>query len=204
MYTIITNPTWSSRPDRYGCRYSQNTGIGVSEFRVTIIEHCCAIQNQYDRRGCVSDMLSEGDPAPAITAPNQHGETVSPDFSTPTVVYFYQQDGAPGCHVEAQQFQADMEAFETAGVTVYGVSTNSVEQHAEFAEELGLTFDLLSDPEGRVASAFGLDVVDEYNYIERNTFVLTNEKLTAIVDVDNINPDGHADEVLATAQELTS
>jgi peroxiredoxin Q/BCP len=151
-----------------------------------------------------SNMLTAGDIAPDITAPNQHGKDVTPDFTTPTVVYFYQQDGAPGCHVEAQQFQADMEAFEKSGVTIYGVSTNSVEEHAEFAEELGLTFDLLADPDGEVANAFGLDVVDEYDYIERNTFVLADEELKAVVDVDDINPDGHADEVLATIHEITS
>lgn len=149
-------------------------------------------------------MLTVGDTAPVVTAPNQDGDDITPDFTTPTVVYFYQQDGAPGCHVEAQQFQADMEAFEKSGVTVYGVSTNSVEEHAEFAEELGLTFDLLADPDGTVASAFGLDIVDDYDYIERNTFVLADEELKAIVDVDNINPDGHADEVLVTVQELTA
>jgi peroxiredoxin Q/BCP len=149
-------------------------------------------------------MLTEGDAAPDVTAPNQHGEEVTPDFDTPTVVYFYQQDGAPGCHVEAEQFEADLEGFEGAGVAVYGVSTNSVESHAEFAADLDLTFDLLADPEGRVANAFGLDVVEEHDYIDRNTFVLADGEVKAVVDVDSINPDGHADEVLATVRELES
>lgn len=149
-------------------------------------------------------MLSEGDSVPDVTAPNQHGEDVSPDFRTPTVVYFYQQDGAPGCHVEAEQFEADLEGFENAGVAVYGVSTNSVASHAEFADKLDLTFDLLADPEGTVANAFGLDVVEEHDYIDRNTFVLADGAVKAVVDVDSINPDGHADEVLATTRELES
>jgi peroxiredoxin Q/BCP len=149
-------------------------------------------------------MLTDGDPAPDVTAPNQHGEEVSPDFSAPTVVYFYQQDGAPGRHVEAEQFEADMEEFEDAGVAVYGVSTNTVESHAEFADELGLRFDLLADPDGEVANAFGLDVVEEHDYIDRNTFVLADEEVKTVVDVDSINPDGHADEVLTTAKEFGS
>jgi peroxiredoxin Q/BCP len=147
-------------------------------------------------------MLTEGDAAPDVTAPNQHGEATSPDFSTPTIVYFYQQDGAPGCHVEAEQFEADMKAFEDAGVSVYGVSTNSVASHAKFAADLDLSFDLLADPDGEVAKGFGLDVVEEHDYVDRNTFALANGEVKAVVDVDSINPDGHATDVLATVREL--
>lgn len=117
-------------------------------------------------------------------------------------MYFYQQDGAPGCHVEAEQFEADLEGFEDAGVSVYGVSTNTVESHADFAADLDLTFDLLADPNGEVANAFGLDIVEEHDYVDRNTFVLAEEEVKAVVDVDSINPNGHAEEVLTTAREL--
>ena len=34
-------------------------------------------------------MLESGDPAPEVTARNQHGESITPDFADPTVVYFY-------------------------------------------------------------------------------------------------------------------
>jgi len=34
-------------------------------------------------------MLEPGDPAPEISARNQYGETVTPDVTGPTVVYFY-------------------------------------------------------------------------------------------------------------------
>lgn len=145
-------------------------------------------------------MLTDGDPAPEISASNQHNETVTPDFTEPTVVYFYPRDGTPGCTLEARQFQADLEAFADAGVSVYGVSTDSVEKHAEFAKEEGLAFDLLSDPDGAVANAFGLDVQD--NYVERITFVLADTDVKAVVDADTVNPDGHADEVLAIAREM--
>lgn len=34
-------------------------------------------------------MLEPGDLAPEISARNQYGEAVAPDFEDPTVVYFY-------------------------------------------------------------------------------------------------------------------
>ena len=168
----------------------------------TTLDRCCPDRNDHAAGDATEDMLTEGDPAPDVAAPNQHGEEVTPEFGTPTVVYFYQQDGAPGCHVEAEQFEAGLEEFKDTGVSVYGVSTNSVESHAEFAADLDLTFDLLADPDGKVANAFGLDVEEEYDYIDRNTFVLAGEEVKAVVDVDSINPDGHAEDVLATAREL--
>lgn len=147
-------------------------------------------------------MLSQGDLAPTITAQNQRDEPVTPDFSEPTVVYFYPRDGTPGCTIEARQFQEQLGAFESMGVPVYGVSTDSVEKHAEFAAEEGLDFELLADPEGTVAADFDLDVQD--NYIQRITFVLDNEEIAAVVDADDANPEGHAEEVRSVVAELTA
>lgn len=147
-------------------------------------------------------MLSEGDPAPTITAQNQRDESITPDFSEPTVVYFYPRDGTPGCTIEAQQFQEHLPAFEAMGVPVYGVSTDSVEKHAEFAAEEGLEFELLADPDGTVADGFDLDVQD--NYIQRITFALDEGEVAAVVDADDVTPEGHAEEVRSVVDELTA
>jgi hypothetical protein len=48
------------------------------------------------------------------------------------------------------------------------------------------------------------DVRVRDDYVERNTFILADGELKIVVDVDNINPDGHADEVLTTVRELTA
>lgn len=141
--------------------------------------------------------LSTGDPAPAVSATNQDGETVSPDFTEPTVVYFYPRDGTPGCELEATQFQAERDSYRDAGMDVYGVSTDDVESHREFANENDLEFDLLADPAGDVAEAFDLEVTDDF--VSRQTFVLANGEVKAVYDPEDVNPDGHAREVLADA-----
>src|SRR6056297_1054401 len=117
-------------------------------------------------------MLEAGDPAPTIHAPNQYGESVTPDFAEPTVLYFYPKDFTGGCTIEARDFQETYPKFEEGGITVYGVSMDSVESHDEFAEEEGLVYDLLADPDGEVAEAFGLDTSE--GHTTRVTFVLAD------------------------------
>lgn len=139
--------------------------------------------------------LEEGDPAPAVSAPNQDGETISPDFADPTVVYFYPRDATPGCTVEARQFEREREAYRDAGVTVYGVSTDEVADHREFCEDEGLSFDLLADPDGSVAGAFDVEVSN--GVAARTTFLLADESVAAVYT--GVNPDGHARDVLMDA-----
>lgn len=144
--------------------------------------------------------LDPGDPAPDVTARNQDGDRVTPDFDAPTVVYFYPRDGTPGCSLEARQFEADIESFRDAGATVYGVSTDDVPAHRTFVDEEGLSFDLLADPDGEVADAFDLEVQNDF--VNRITFVLDDGEVVEVVDADDINPDGHAADVLDVIEDL--
>jgi peroxiredoxin Q/BCP len=144
--------------------------------------------------------LDEGDPAPEVTAQNQARETVSPDFQAPTVVYFYPRDGTPGCTLEAREFEADLESFRQSEAAVYGVSTDDVDSHREFADDEGLSFDLLADPDGAVAEAFGLEVEDDF--VDRITFVLADGEVQAVVDADMMEPEGHAADVLAEVEAV--
>ena len=136
--------------------------------------------------------LSEGEPAPRVEARNHDGETTALDYEDPTVVYFYPRDDTPGCTTEARSFEKESDEYEAAGVRVYGVSTDDVESHCDFAEEQGLSFDLLADPEGDVADSFGVPV--ENGYADRTTFVIVDGTVQAVYE--NVSPDGHGRDVL--------
>lgn len=138
-------------------------------------------------------MLEPGDDAPAIEARNQHGESVSPDFEEPTVVYFYVEDGTPGCATQADQFSREADAYADAGVEVYGVSTDDVDSHREFADEQGIEYDLLADPEGELCEAFGVPRGHD-GRAERTTFVLADGEVKAAYE--NVSADGHARDLL--------
>ena len=117
-----------------------------------------------------------GEPAPTVTASNQDGESVTLAFAEPTVLYFYPEDGTPGCTTEAEQFQLELDTYREAGVDVYGVSTDTVASHREFAAARGVGFDLLADPDG--------EVTDRYSGTEETSHGLTGIAGTYVVDED--------------------
>jgi len=133
--------------------------------------------------------LGEGTPAPSITAQDQNGDEQSLSFGEPTVLYFYPRDDTPGCTTEAREFDAVTDDFRAEGVTVYGVSTDSVESHREFAEKHGLGFDLLADPDGEIADAFEVER-GFGDAVSRTTFVIHDGVIQRVFE--NVNPEGHA------------
>lgn len=137
--------------------------------------------------------LAAGDPAPEVSLPNQHGETVTPDRSTPTVLYFYPEDDTPGCTTEAAQFTREAESYADAGVAVYGISTDDVASHAAFAAAQDVSFDLLADPEGEVVDAYGVER-DPAGRPRRTTFVVLDGEVWRVYE--SVDPDGHARDVL--------
>lgn len=137
--------------------------------------------------------LDPGDPAPDITAPNQHDEQVTPDFTHPTVVFFYPEDGSPGCTTETSQFQRERDTYRDAGVAVYGVSTDGVDSHAAFAADRDLDFDLLADPEGEIADAFDVERQPD-GRVRRTSFVCAGTQICGVYE--GVRPDGHARTVL--------
>ncbi|MDS0281880.1 peroxiredoxin [Haloarcula onubensis] len=136
--------------------------------------------------------LEPGVSVPDVVAKNQHGDVVRPDFATPTVLYFYPRDDTPGCTTEAREFEDEADRYENYGVSVYGVSTDGVESHREFAESEGLSFDLLSDPDGNVAEAFGVELAD--GHARRTTFVIAHNTVVGLYE--GVRPSGHAKDVL--------
>ncbi|AXR79709.1 peroxiredoxin [Natrarchaeobaculum sulfurireducens] len=142
--------------------------------------------------------LEPGESTPTVTASNQDAENVTLTFETPTVLYFYPRDDTPGCTIEANQFQRELETYRDAGVSVYGVSIDDVESHEAFCEQEGLEFDLLADPDAEIAAAFDVDR-RESGPTERTTFVLADGEVKAVYE--NVDPDGHARDVLFDALE---
>jgi peroxiredoxin Q/BCP len=101
--------------------------------------------------------LEEGSKPPSFRLCNQDGEKVSLlDFKNKDVVlYFYPKDNTPGCTKEACGFRDLWKKYQKKNIVVLGVSPDPVEKHAEFQQEYGLPFMLLSDPDKSVMTAYG-------------------------------------------------
>ncbi|MFM9828455.1 MAG: peroxiredoxin [Sphingomonas sp.] len=154
--------------------------------------------------------LSEGQPIPDVALVLGDGSTTTlrAYAGKPLVVYFYPKDDTPGCTREAQDFSAELAAFEAVGVAVIGVSKDPPAKHAKFVAKYGLTVPLATDGEdGALMAAFGVWVEKSmygktYMGIERATFLFDANGLL-VRQWRKVKVPGHVVEVLAAARALS-
>lgn len=152
--------------------------------------------------GCSKAQLQKpGTKAPAVTLQDQNGveRSLSSFEGAPLLVYFYPKNDTPGCTTEACALRDAWDRYETAGIQIVGVSADSVESHAKFAEKHELPFVLLSDPNAKLANEFG--VPKRLGFFARVSFLLDDSGVIRAVYPD-VDPALHANEVLESAQEL--
>ena len=151
--------------------------------------------------------LTNGTLAPDFDLQDQHGSNHKlSDYSGKRVVlYFYPKDDTPGCTTEACSFRDNFVDYKSAGITVIGISKDTVKSHAKFADKFELPFTLLADPDHYVSELYG--VWGEKTFmgkksmgINRTTFLIDEEgKLKEIMP--KVNPKGHAEDVLKRFSE---
>jgi peroxiredoxin Q/BCP len=143
--------------------------------------------------------LNVGDPAPALTLTLQDGKTV--DLASlkgkQVAVYFYPKDDTPGCTVEAQGIRDQWEAFQKAGIQVFGVSMQDAASHTAFIEKHKLPFNLVVDADKKVTTAFGVPVRGG-EFASRQTFLIgADGKIKQIWR--EVTPAEHARQLLEAA-----
>lgn len=150
-------------------------------------------------------MLEEGDQAPDFTLQADDGSevTLSDLRGRKVVLYFYPKDDTPGCTTEACNFRDDIYKIKALGAEIVGISLDSAESHAHFAEKHGLPFPLLSDAEGVVAEKYGcLTEKAGFRYAQRHTFILDPQGRIAKVYRD-VDPKSHSGEVISDLKALS-
>ena len=147
-------------------------------------------------------MVKEGMKAPEFTLPDKDGNQVSlADFlGKKVVVYFYPRDNTSGCTRQACAFAGAYGEFEKLGVTVIGISKDSVKSHRNFASKYELPFVLLSDPELKAIQAY--DVWQEKKMygkvsmgVVRSSFIIDEKGMVEKV-MEKVKPDTNAAEIL--------
>lgn len=122
--------------------------------------------------------METGDKIPEILGLDAEGREVkASDFAgKPLIIYFYPKDNTPGCTAEACSLRDGYAELRDLGYEIIGISKDSAASHAKFAGKHSLPFILLSDPEGKVNSEFGVWQLKkmcgrEYMGTVRTTFV---------------------------------
>jgi peroxiredoxin Q/BCP len=150
-------------------------------------------------------VASEGSMAPEFELKSDDGKTYSlSQFrgKKEVVLYFYPKDDTPGCTREACSFRDTSQKFAKKDVQVLGVSLDDLDSHSKFRSKYALNFPLLSDPDHKVADAYGVYKLkkmygNEFWGIERSTFII--DKSGRIMKAfRHVHVDGHTDEVLGS------
>jgi thioredoxin-dependent peroxiredoxin len=146
-------------------------------------------------------MLDVGAPMPDTTLIGEAGPLQLRDkIGKPLVVYFYPKDETFGCTREACAFRDQYEDFIAAGAEVIGISRDDAASHESFKQHHRLPFTLLSDPDGKVAEAWG--VRPRFGLPGRVTFVFDPAGVVRHRFSSNIRFGKHVDEALEVVRQL--
>lgn len=150
-----------------------------------------------------SGLAAVGNTAPSIESTAHNGTRVSLASlkGNPVVVYFYPKDDTPGCTREANEIRDLWQKIQQTGAVVLGVSTDDTESHVAFANKYSLPFLLLPDKDATIAKAYGVPL--RMGTAKRVTFIIDRQGKVAKV-FPEVNPQGHAAEILATLSSLSS
>lgn len=132
--------------------------------------------------------------APDFTLPDQTGRLHSlADYAGQwLILYFYPQDDTPGCTTEACAFRDDYAVLREKGLEVVGVSSDSVDSHAKFAEKYHLNFTILADEPGDVTRAYGANGLVG---TKRMTFLISPDGEIA-KEYPKVTPQGHSAQIM--------
>ena len=151
-------------------------------------------------------LLQVGDPAPDITARRRDGTslTLSSLRGRHVLVFFYPKDDTPGCTAEACGLNDNLTALSETGTDVIGVSTDTWESHARFANRYGLEFALASDGDHSIRKAYGVGrMLGILPATQRVSFLVGPDG--RIIHVwAHVNASRHAAEVLERVQHHAS
>jgi peroxiredoxin Q/BCP len=149
--------------------------------------------------------MQVGDLVEDFTLLNQDGVSVSLRSlaAKPVVLFFYPRADTPGCTLESCGFRDIFAKFKKAGITVLGVSRDTVAKQKKFKDKYELPYDLLADPEMTLIQRYGL-LKEKKMYGKPVTGV---ERTTVLISADagkgqrllhvfaKVTPAGHAEEV---------
>jgi peroxiredoxin Q/BCP len=122
------------------------------------------------------------------------------------LIYFYPKDDTPGCTKEACNFRDAISEFIKRGVTIVGISKDSVQSHKKFADKYKLNFTILSDPDHLVIENYGAWGIKKFmgkkfTGTQRNSYLI-DPKVEIIKTYKSVNPLSHFEQILTDLDRL--
>ena len=143
--------------------------------------------------------MQAGDTAPDFRLPDEQGVQRSLTellANGPVVLFFYPAAMTAGCTAESCHFRDLAKEFAEAGAQRVGISPDEVTKQAEFSAKNSFDFPLLSDPDGAVATQFGVRRKIAMLATRRMTFVIDTDRKILDVIKSEVRMSVHADKAL--------
>lgn len=146
-----------------------------------------------DKKGFVahSTSLKAGDKAPAFSAKDQNGKTISlKELKGKNIIlYFYPKDNTPTCTLEACSLRDEHKFLSKKNFVVLGVSADDEKMHQKFATKYELPFSLLADTDMSIIKAYDVWGTKQfmgriYDGIIRTTFIINEKGIISHVITD--------------------
>jgi thioredoxin-dependent peroxiredoxin len=148
-------------------------------------------------------MLKIGDPAPDFELLSDQGQPVrlSDWRGRRVILFFYPKADTPGCTKQACGFRDNFPRIEGANASVFGISPDKPQTLAQWRDNIGLPYTLLSDAGHQVAEAYGVwgeksMYGKKYMGITRSHFVIDPQGHIEDAQV-NVSPEGSVERALA-------
>ncbi len=147
-------------------------------------------------------LLAVGAQAPDLEARDSSDKPIRLSSITgkPALVYFYPKDETPGCTKQACALRDNYDAYQRAGITIFGVSRDSEASHRTFRKAHSLPFALVADEAGAAQAAYGVPSRLP-GMASRVSFLVDAQGRIARVWPD-VDPVLNASEVLEAAKKL--
>ncbi|MDO8432404.1 MAG: peroxiredoxin [Candidatus Binatus sp.] len=143
-------------------------------------------------------MIKVGQPAPDFVLPTQDGADLSLGGlrGHKVLLWFYPDAGSPGCTLEGRGFRDHQSYFDENNIRVVGISFNTPDENAAFAQQHNFAFPLLSDANRTCGLAYGACASLNATQPDRVSFLIDEHGLIERV-YDQVDPRDHPARVLA-------
>lgn len=175
---------------------------------------------------CVANAaLKEDDVAPSFNAPaSLAGKEFSFSLKAaltkgPVVIYFYPSAYTGGCNLQAHTFAINKDKFDAAGVSIIGVSLDSISRLNDFSGDPDYCagkIPVASDADGSIAKSYDLNIrpavegrkdtrgIDiGHGLAERTTFIVNTDGKVVNV-IGGLSAPENVDQTLQSVQQLSA
>ncbi|OGB86521.1 hypothetical protein A3J41_02640 [candidate division TM6 bacterium RIFCSPHIGHO2_12_FULL_38_8] len=116
------------------------------------------------------------------------------------VLYFYPMDNTPGCTKQAQNFRDGIAKLDKQGISLVGISCNSIESHKRFQKKYNLPYPLVSD--SRLHRSIGKKYPGTVSFgcYKRKTFLI-NKQGCVFKIFDKVNIENQIEDILKAFEQ---